>query len=425
MVSESSSKDTLINKIKTVAAVLFAATVIIVSFQCTEALASVTVKGLPDWQSDPAKETLNAVYESIPPGQSAKSKAEILKTVASRLFTGYEISSESASGDTVVVNFLTSSNTEWKVNISTPQLQNPPLEWFKNDTDNLSSEIALLLQNVPLESLSWSDRSLQDKITAITEKRLQGWTPSVLIESKDDHKVLTISFAPQLPMILAVDPQFASTSLPSVFHAELRKKLLGESAPFIGLPVIWASNHSADIKSWAENYVNENKWVERSSSTAEAQFQASQISRLKVQLESSIYTINAWAAIYAGTSDKSAELGLHVGRKIELVPNFDMEGYAEGRLELNNWNVTGRFGLRWRMFRYLWLGGEWDSKDDMLWAKVSLEPVVHKIYFWTRLREDGIFNGALGWRATENISFEVEFDERDEDRWSLKMLGNL
>ena len=56
---------------------------------------------------------------------------------------------------------------------------------------------------------------------------------------------------------------------------------------------------------------------------------------------------------------------------------------------------------------------------------MSVDAELHKPYAWIRLREDGVFNGALGWRATEYISFEVEYDERDEDRWSLKMIGNL
>lgn len=54
-----------------------------------------------------------------------------------------------------------------------------------------------------------------------------------------------------------------------------------------------------------------------------------------------------------------------------------------------------------------------------------MDPQLHKPYVWLRFREDGKFNGAVGWRATENISFEVEYDARDDDRWSLKMLGNL
>ena len=161
-------------------------------------------------------------------------------------------------------------------------------------------------------------------------------------------------------------------------------------------------------------------------SSAEASFQASQISNMNVRIESRNYTIAAWATIYAGTSDKSAELGLHLGRKVEIIRDLDMEAYAEGILGLRDWDIDGRFGLRWRpMVRNLWLGGEWDTEDEMWWGKLSLDAELHKPYAWIRLREDGVFNGALGWRATEYISFEVEYDERDEDRWSLKMIGNL
>ncbi len=61
----------------------------------------------------------------------------------------------------------------------------------------------------------------------------------------------------------------------------------------------------------------------------------------------------------------------------------------------------------------------------MMGGKLSMDPQLRKPYFWLRFREDGKCNGAIGWRATENISFEVEYDARDNDRWSLKMLGNL
>ena len=48
------------------------------------------------------------------------------------------------------------------------------------------------------------------------------------------------------------------------------------------------------------------------------------------------------------------------------------------------------------MVRNLWLGGEWDTEDEMWWGKLSLDAELHKPYAWIRLREDGVFNGALG-----------------------------
>ena len=377
MASESYSRKRAKECKKIVAAIFIAAT-FIVFFNTTEATAGVTVDGLPGWQASLAAQSLNAVYAGMPSGQRPDYQAEILKTVASRLFSGY-----------------------------------------------LREETLLLLQGVPLESLSWSDKALQEEIEKLAGEKLPGWAPSLLLAAKDDRTVLTITFAPQMPMILAVNPKLVSNSLPTLLHGELREGLMGQSAPFIGIPVVWASKHSADMKRWAEDYINERRITERSASEAQADFQPAQISQLNVRVESRYYTIGAWAAIYAGTSDKSAELGVHLGRKVELFPAVDMEAYAEGILGLQEWNINGRFGLRWRSIRDLWIGGEWDTTDDMWWVKLSMDPQLHKPYLWLRFNEDGKFNGAIGWRATENISFEVEYDARDNDRWSLKMLGNL
>lgn len=425
MASESYSRKRAKECKKIVAAIFIAAT-FIVFFNTTEATAGVTVDGLPGWQASLAAQSLNAVYAGMPSGQRPDYQAEILKTVASRLFSGYLIEASLRGDDNIIVKFVSEGGSApWSVEVRTPQLQDPPLEWFNSDVSHLREETLLLLQGVPLESLSWSDKALQEEIEKLAGEKLPGWAPSLLLAAKDDRTVLTITFAPQMPMILAVNPKLVSNSLPTLLHGELREGLMGESAPFIGIPVVWASKHSADMKRWAEDYINERRITERSASEAQADFQPAQISQLNVRVESRYYTIGAWAAIYAGTSDKSAELGVHLGRKVELFPTVDMEAYAEGILGLQEWNINGRFGLRWRSIRDLWIGGEWDTSDDMWWVKLSMDPQLHKPYLWLRFNEDGKFNGAIGWRATENISFEVEYDARDNDRWSLKMLGNL
>lgn len=425
LASENCSKKTIKERIKIVAAILIAATFIVFS-NFKEASASILVEGLPLWQSTLAEQSLKAVHDSMPTGQRADYQAEILQTVASRLFSGYKIDTSAGEGDNITVQFSPEGEiTPWNVEVRTPQLQNPPLEWFSEDVQYLRGETMILLQGVPLESLSWSDKALQEEIEKLAGTKLPGWAPSLLLTTKDERHLLTITFAPQMPMILAVNPTLVSNSLPTLLHGELREGLMGQFAPFIGIPVIWASKHSADMSRWAEDYINERRITERSASKAEAEFQPSQISQLNVRVESRYYTIGAWAAIYAGTADKSAELGVHIGRKVELFPEVDMEAYAEGILGLQEWNINGRFGLRWRSIRDFWIGGEWDTKDEMMWGKLSMDPQLRKPYFWLRFREDGKFNGAIGWRTTENISFEVEYDARDNDRWSLKMLGNL
>ena len=411
--------------ISIVAAIFIAATFLLVPGKAWAV--SIEAEGLKEWQKELALQTLTAVAESIPQSGSSSYRAEILQTVARRLFSGYLVTVKSLGRGSAAVRFdAAGEELFWRVEVATPSLRDMPLEWFRSDVSGLADEISILLQGVPIESLSWSDRALQEKINALAEERLPGWTPEMLVTRGESDAVLSVSFVPQMPMILAVNPSFTSTSLPTLFYGEFRDDLQGHYAPLVGLPVKWASKHSSDLAKWTEGYLNEQVLVKRTNSSAEATFPASQISNMNVRLESRNYTIAAWATVYAGTSDKSAELGLHLGRKVEIIPDLDMEAYAEGILGLRDWDMDGRFGLRWRpMVRNLWLGGEWDTEDEMWWGKLSLDAQLHKPYAWVRLREDGVFNGALGWRATEYISFEVEYDERDEDRWSLKMIGNL
>lgn len=425
LASESFSKSPTKSYKSIVAAIFIAATFLLVSSPAWAV--SITAEGLKDWQKELAVQTLTAVAESIPQSGSPAYRAEILQTVARRLFAGYRVSVVSHGRGSAVVQFDSAGEELfWRVDVAVPSLRDMPLDWFREDIKGLAGEISTLLQGVPLESLSWSDRALQEKINALAGERLPGWTPEMLVTRGDAEAVLSVSFVPQMPMILAVNPTFTSTSLPTLLYGEFREDLQGHFAPLVGLPVKWASKHSDDLSRWAEGYINDQMIVRRLNSSAEANFQASQISNMNVRIDSRNYTVAAWATIYAGTSEKSAELGVHLGRKVEIFRNLDMEAYAEGILGLRDWDINGRFGLRWRpMVRNLWLGGEWDTEDEMWWGKLSLDAELHKPYAWIRLREGGVFNGALGWRATEYISFEVEYDERDEDRWSLKMIGNL
>ncbi len=423
LASESSSKRKNAKYFQIVAAVLIAATIVV--FFRSDAFASVEIKGLPAWQASLAKQSLDAVHEGMPRGQSLPYQAEIMKTVAQRIFAGYEISAEALGKDVIGVNFSAREEQPWSVDVKVPQIGSPALEWFEDDVSPLKPQIEAMLAGVPLESIAWSDKALQGEIEKITEEALPGWAPSLLMTAKGGAREMSVSFAPKMPMVLAVNPAPVSNSLPSVLHGELRNRLMGESAPLIGLPVAWTAKHTREINLWAEDYINDQSITRRSASSAKASFSPSQISQLNVRVESRLYTIAAWAAIYAGTSDRSAELGLHLGRKVELHPDVPMEAYAEAILGLQEWNFSYRFGLRFRPVSDFWLGGEWDTKDDMWWARLTMDPQLHKPYFWLRVSEEGDFNGALGWRATENISFEVEYDAREDDRWSLKMLGNL
>ena len=230
---------------------------------------SITAEGLKEWQEELAVQTLTAVAESIPQSGSPAYRAEILQTVARRLFAGYRITAVSRGSGSAVVKFDASGEELfWRVDVSVPSLRDMPLEWFQEDMVGLADEISVLLQGVPLASLSWSDRALQEKINALAEGRLPGWTPEMLVTRGDAEAVLSVSFVPQMPMILAVNPSFTSTSLPTLLYGEFRDDLQGHLAPLVGLPVKWASKHSADLARWTESYINDQMLVRRSNSSA-------------------------------------------------------------------------------------------------------------------------------------------------------------
>ena len=177
LASESYSRKRAKECKKIVAAIFIAAT-FIVFFNTTEATAGVTVDGLPGWQASLAAQSLNAVYAGMPSGQRPDYQAEILKTVASRLFSGYLIETSLRGDDNIIVKFVSEGGSApWSVEVRTPQLQDPPLEWFNSDVSHLREETLLLLQGVPLESLSWSDKALQEEIEKLPAKSFRAGLP--------------------------------------------------------------------------------------------------------------------------------------------------------------------------------------------------------------------------------------------------------
>ena len=109
---------------------------------------------------------------------------------------------------------------------------------------------------------------------------------------------MKISLAPELPLVLAVNPTLTSNSLPTLLHEDLREDLMLRSSPFIGLPVVWAKKHEKEINVWTENFLQTRGIVERTSAEPKASFSAGQVSQMKVNVESRHYTIAAWAALY-------------------------------------------------------------------------------------------------------------------------------
>ena len=421
--SESFSRSSLII-IKIWVAALFSA-VTLLMFPIVSSAYSVNVDGVPQWQSELADRSLTAVAAKLP-SNNAETAAKIIKTVSEKLFTGYRAEVRSFEPDIINVLLIsTESSTKWVIELTEPNIQSPALEWFRKDSNALYGAILPLIENMPLEALNWCDTGLRDEILKIMKEKLSGWRASFVVIAEKDRALFKVSFTPDLPFVLAVNPKFTSNTLPTLIHEDLKEDLMERFTPFVGIPVEWAKFHSEDITKWSELVLEDRNIVQKTNSVPKASFSAASVSHLNVNVESKSYNVGAWAAVYAGTSDKTAEVGFHLGKIVQLMPRWDMEFYGEGIIELQNWNTEGRLGLRWSPWGDVWLGGEWSSKDEMWWGRLNIDQRLHKPYFWLRVREDGEINTALGWKATSYISFELHYDSRDEDTVSLRMLGNL
>ena len=424
MVSESSSKTARSICIKIwVAALILAATHIL----CPAADAySVSALGLASWQASIAERSISAVAAKLPENRTDASVQRIIKVVADKLFAGYVVKNVTAASDNISLELEPSETPpQWNLEFKYPNLEAPVAGWFAADAEKLRAPVSALIKNIPVSALSWCDSGLRDEIVSVMKPLLPGWSPSMMVRAEGDKYVLQISFAPEMPLVIAVTPHFSSNTLPGVLHSQLQDDMILHTAPFVGLPVAWASRHAPDVNAWTQNYLADRTLVERVSAMPKAVFSAGQVSQLNVKVESSRYYVSAWAAVYAGTSERSAEVGLHLGRIVQLMPHWDMEAYGEGIMELRDWNTEGRLGLRWSPWGDVWLGGEWSSRDNLWWGRLNIEPRLHKPYAWLRISEYGDVNAAIGWKVTNYISLELHYDDRDEDNWSLRMLGNL
>lgn len=425
LVSENCSKFYLRYLRNWVAALILAVTFVIFSSSPSSAF-SIKVLGFPEWQERAVSRSLNAIAQKISNEKNEEHLIEVFKTVSNKLFVGYELEDISFDLKLLTLRFRPKeSDNKWNLEFTTPHLKGIPLEWFKTDLLLIEDIIKTLINGLPIESLVWCDVVLKEEIEKRLKPVLPGWKPSFVVFSKEETPSLEVSFSPELPVILAFNPSFISNSLPTLLHGDIKEDLMKEFSLFIGVPVSWAQLHDKDINQWAEEYLRTRGVLERTLSTPKAEFRAAPVSKMDVKIESRRYSLGAWAAVYAGTKEKSAEFGLHIGKRITVLPSWILEVYGEGIIQLQDWSPEGRVGAKWSPWGDVWVGGEWSSKDNLWWGRVSIDPRLRKPYAWVRIREDGEVNTALGWKATEYISFEVYYDSRDSNMWGLKILGNL
>jgi len=113
---------------------------------------------------------------------------KIIKVVSDKIFTGYKIESVLINANTIKVSLKPDKQLpEWKIEIQPPNIQNPPLEWFKSDIASLEAPILDLIKELPVDSLSWCDSGLRDEIVLILAPVLPGWRPSLVVHAKEEN----------------------------------------------------------------------------------------------------------------------------------------------------------------------------------------------------------------------------------------------
>ncbi|WP_024821753.1 hypothetical protein [Aminobacterium mobile] len=388
---------------------------------------AVKIKGMQPWMQGSAEKSLNAVWQEMESTVPLADRLSMLTLVAERLFLGYSIKTPQWSGTDVLLPVSSTNPILWQVHVIQPVLPYPTDQWFYEDTKDLQSQLLKALDQVPVEALGWADMALKQEIEALSGPRLPGWDVSlqVQIDSEGGGATLNVAFLPQQPLVLAITPTVQSSSLPVAFQSDLKDNLQSGLFPVIGLPVQWVDVHKKEVEELARQSLAGRNIVENSKAQVDVAFKPSQIAKADAVVESPRFTIQAWAAAYGGTDDRYPELGLHVGRKALPLSGWDVELYGEWILSTNDWGLESRWGARWRYFPRLLFGVELAYPGEEIWWRFWLTGKVKQPYFWVRFSENSEKNMGVGYRLNEFLSIELHYDERDDDQWSIRAVGNL
>jgi hypothetical protein len=389
--------------------------------------AAVRVEGLDGWLSESAGRSMAAVYDHIPRSEPSAVKEELMRVVAERLLLGYSVASVTFWGDEAVLTMKVSSPIpEWKVEITPPNLNSPVDTWFAADIAGLDAEILPMIRNAPLEMLSWGDLDLKREIESLSGRRIPGWRVLLLAQATvEGGMILNVSFTPEQPLTLAVTTKINSASIPAVLHSNLRDNLMKGFAPVIGIPVPWLERHKDDLAAFGSSILKDEELVQISKAEPVVAAEPGVVSAMDVELESRRYSAGFWMSVYAGADERYPEAGIHLGRRIQLLPHWDMEMYLEAILRLDDWELENRLGLRWPIWRNIWVGGEWSNMDSMWWGRLDFESWARRPYAWLRYSEEDDVVAAFGYHINDHISIELNYDSRYEDEFNVRALLNL
>jgi len=383
---------------------------------------AVSLKGMPDWAAASAIRSIEAVWNEIRLSIPEEERENTLKIVIEQLFRGYEIL-ELKLADTNFTEIVFKNigdNLNWDAEIELPQLRYPVNEWFSKDMEGIEQEILKLINSVPVEALSWLDKSLRGQISKLIEERVSGWDFSIVVLLNNEKKLMQISFSPVQPFILSIRPNVKSNALPVMFHSDLSAKLIADMSPIIGIPVSWAKQHEEDISQFAVSKLGDRNAVSNIYASVSAKFFPEQISKIDTSIDSERFFFSLKLAAYAGIRGRAPELWLTAGWKTAYFTNLPFDVYSESYITLDEFKAYSRLGGRFEFYNGLMIGAEIAFPGEDLWYRFWWDDRKRKPYLWWRWNSDYGNNLAFGIRIRDDLSLELHYDESYRDKISIR-----
>ena len=385
------------------------------------------ITGLPLWLQPAVSRSILAVWNEIPDLPDIDQEAT-LKIVASRLFTGYGVEFR-VKNDELQVTFTNNEKTiKPEINLIMPELRGITLDWFKEDINGFDKKIFALLNGLPQYALTWADEAFRQECENILKKQLPGWDFNLQVFLSNESTIINISFRPSTPLILAIQPELFSQTVPSMFRTDLEAKLIPELSPLIGIPVKWAELHKTEIEKKSREFLEDKHAVENMKASVNVKFTPAPVANLAAKIDSEKFLFQVWVAAYAGLEGRYPEAGIFFGYKPKLhFLNLKPEIYTELILKLNDFDFIARPGIRFEIFDNFMAGIEFEIPDDVFYVKISYVPMkIKRPYFWWRWAPDYGYNeGGFGYRIDRHISAEFYYESENNDKFGLRGLWFL
>lgn len=392
------------------------------------ALASVKVAGVPEWIRPTISGPVEAVWEEVLRSRDPGSGLQTLRIVVERIFPGVVIEGIELSGEELLLDlsFEDPPPGGWEVSVKLPDLV-PELEaLFYGDMGDAADQLREMIAPLPVDSLSWAGQAFQQETVGMLTDRIPGWYPSILfVQGIDGQIEVLVSFNPLSPVIIAYSPRISSRTFPRILQSEIADNALEALAPFLGLPGDWVNRHRRSIEELVAGTL-ETKWAAREvRGDVTVGITPERIAPVEIRVESDRYTLQAWAAVHLGSDERHPEIGVHIGRMTSPIKGWELEIYGEFVAATNDLDLESRWGARWSAWPDVWIGSEIAYPGEDVWFRVWLDEILPRVYLWGRLNGEGDSVAGIGWRFGGYLAWELYYDNRDEDRISVRLVGNL